>query len=412
MTPTTSNQNGAGRPEAERPEASRAGVTRPETAQPEVTQPEVTRGGAVVADGIVIVDKPAGLTSHTVVARIRKLAGTRKVGHAGTLDPMATGVLVVGLNRATRLLGHLQLADKSYDATILLGATTSTDDAEGEILDMAPADAIAGITAEAIEAAIAGFRGEISQVPSKVSAIKVDGRRAYERVRAGEEVALKARSVTVSRYDITDVRPRPAVGVQPDAPRSDASSDYAASDASSDSAGSDASSDSTGSDARPGFSSTELDAQPGTTPADAPPDSAGPDARRGFAGIEVDISVDCSSGTYIRALARDLGAELGVGGHLTMLRRTRVGTFDIKSAHTLEELADDFTWLPIADVAADTFPRYDADADQSAAIRTGRPLPGLKLPAGQTAMFAPDGTFLALYEPHGPLAKPTAVFVT
>jgi len=293
-------------------------------------------GAPAVADGIVIVDKPAGLTSHTVVARIRRLAGTRKVGHAGTLDPMATGVLVVGLNRATRLLGHLQLADKSYDATILLGASTTTDDAEGEVVSTAPVD---GVTAEAIETAVAGFRGEISQVPSKVSAIKVDGRRAYERVRAGEEVALKARSVTVSRYDVVDVRPGPV-------------------------------------------------------------------------GIEVDISVDCSSGTYIRALARDLGAELGVGGHLTALRRTRVGAFDLSVAHTLESLGHSFEWLPIAEVAAGTFPRYDADADQAAAIRTGRPLSGLKLPAGQTAMFDPTGTFLALYEPHGPVAKPTAVFVS
>lgn len=284
----------------------------------------------------MVVDKPAGLTSHTVVARIRRLAGTRKVGHAGTLDPMATGVLVVGLNRATRLLGHLQLADKSYDATIRLGATTTTDDAEGEIMSTAPVD---GITAEAISAAVEGFRGEISQIPSKVSAIKVDGRRAYERVRAGEEVALKARAVTVSRYDVLDVRP---------------------------------------------------DAD----------------------GISVDISVDCSSGTYIRALARDLGAELGVGGHLTALRRTRVGSFDLTTAHTLESLAESFDWLPIADVAAGTFPRYDADDAQSTAIRTGRPLPGLELPVGQTAMFAPDGTFLALYEPHGPVAKPTAVFVS
>ncbi len=288
------------------------------------------------SDGIVVVDKPAGLTSHTVVARVRRLAGTRKVGHAGTLDPMATGVLVIGLNRATRLLGHLQLADKSYDATIRLGATTTTDDAEGEIVITAPVD---GVTAEAIEAAVAEFRGEISQVPSKVSAIKVDGRRAYERVRAGEEVALKARAVTVSRYDILDVRPA----------------------------------------------------------ADA---------------IDVDVSVDCSSGTYIRALARDLGAELGVGGHLTALRRTRVGAFDLATAHTLESLAEDFAWLPIADVAAGTFPRYDADAEQAAAIRTGRPLSGLKLQPGQTAMFDPTGTFLALYEPHGPVAKPTAVFVS
>jgi tRNA pseudouridine55 synthase len=288
------------------------------------------------SDGIVVVDKPAGLTSHTVVARIRRLAGTRKVGHAGTLDPMATGVLVVGLNRATRLLGHLQLADKSYDATVRLGATTTTDDAEGEVTSTAPVD---GITAEAIAAAVERFRGEISQVPSTVSAIKVDGRRAYERVRAGEEVALKARAVTVSRYDILDVRP---------------------------------------------------DGD----------------------GISVDISVDCSSGTYIRALARDLGVALGVGGHLTALRRTRVGSFDLGAARTLEALAESFDWLPIAAVAAGTFPRYDADAEQAAAIRTGRPLPGLELPAGQTAMFAPDGTCLALYEPHGPLAKPTAVFVS
>ncbi len=293
-------------------------------------------GAPAVADGIVIVDKPAGLTSHTVVARIRRLAGTRKVGHAGTLDPMATGVLVVGLNRATRLLGHLQLADKSYDATVLLCASTTTDDAVGEVVSTASVD---GVTAEAIEASVAGFRGEISQVPSKVSAIKVDGRRAYERVRAGEEVALKARTVTVSRYDVIDVR-------------------------------------------------------------------------RGPSGLEVDISVDCSSGTYIRALARDLGAELGVGGHLTALRRTRVGAFDLSAAHTLEALGDSFEWLPIAEVAAGTFPRYDADAEQAAAIRTGRPLSGLNLPAGQTAMFDPTGTFLALYEPRGPLAKPTAVFVS
>ncbi|WP_202875896.1 tRNA pseudouridine(55) synthase TruB [Kribbella speibonae] len=288
------------------------------------------------SDGIVVVDKPAGLTSHTVVARIRRLAGTRKVGHAGTLDPMATGVLVVGLNRATRLLGHLQLADKSYDATIRLGATTTTDDAEGEILTTAAVD---GVTAEAISTAVAAYRGEISQVPSKVSAIKVDGKRAYERVRAGEEVALKARTVTVSRYDVLDVR-------------------------------------------------------------------VGPD------GVDVDVSVDCSSGTYIRALARDLGADLGVGGHLTALRRTRVGSFGLETAHTLESLAESFDWLPIADVAAGTFPRYDVDDAQAAAIRTGRQLPGLELPAGQTAMFAPDGTFLALYEPRGPVAKPTAVFVS
>ncbi|GAA1683868.1 tRNA pseudouridine(55) synthase TruB [Kribbella yunnanensis] len=287
------------------------------------------------SDGIVVVDKPAGMTSHTVVARVRRLAGTRKVGHAGTLDPMATGVLVAGLNRATRLLGHLQLADKSYDATIRLGAVTTTDDAEGSVVSTAPVD---GVTVEAIRTAAAAYRGEISQIPSAVSAIKVDGKRAYERVRAGEEVELKARTVTVSRYDILEVRV-------------------------------------------------------------------------GDTWIDIDVSVDCSSGTYIRALARDLGADLGVGGHLTALRRTRVGSFDLKAAHTLEELAEDFVWLPIADVAASTFPRYDVDVEQATAIRTGRPLPGLNLAPGQTAMFDPTGTFLALYEPHGPVAKPTAVFV-
>ncbi|WP_328994954.1 tRNA pseudouridine(55) synthase TruB [Kribbella sp. NBC_01245] len=296
-------------------------------------------------DGIVVVDKPQGLTSHQVVARIRRLAGTRKVGHAGTLDPMATGVLVVGLNRATRLLGHLQIADKSYDATIRLGATTTTDDAEGSIENVAPSGAVEAVTAEAIEAAVTAYRGEISQVPSKVSAIKVDGRRAYERVRAGEEVALKARVVTVSRYDVRDVRVVESV------------------------------------------------------------DGVGP-------FVDVDVTVDCSSGTYIRALARDLGTDLGVGGHLTALRRTRVGSFDLSGASTLDELADSFALTPIAEVAAATFPRYDATADQEAAIRTGRPLTGLGLDSGLTAMFAPDGTFLALYDQHGPIAKPTAVFVT
>ena len=310
--------------------------------------PTTSNGVAAAVDGIVVVDKPQGLTSHQVVARIRRLAGTRKVGHAGTLDPMATGVLVVGLNRATRLLGHLQVTDKSYDATIRLGASTSTDDAEGEVVTTASPSAVAVLTPEAIEDAVSVFRGEISQVPSKVSAIKVDGRRAYKRVRAGEEVALEARLVTVSRYDVTDVRPVEAL------------------------------------------------------PAD---DSAvGP-------FLDVDVSVDCSSGTYIRALARDLGNDLGVGGHLTSLRRTRVGRFHLTAASTLDELAEAFAVTPIAEVAAETFDRYEATPEEAAAIRSGRPVAGLKLTPGLTAMFAPDGTFLALYEPHGPLAKPAAVFV-
>jgi tRNA pseudouridine55 synthase len=304
----------------------------------------------VADDGIVVVDKPPGLTSHQVVAQIRKLSGTRKVGHAGTLDPMATGVLVVGLNRATRLLGYLQTADKSYDATIRLGASTSTDDAEGEVVSAADADAVAGLTPEGIDFAVAGFRGEISQVPSKVSAIKVAGKRAYERVRAGEEVALKARLVTVDRFEVTDVRP----------------------------------------------AASEPVGHGGIVCLDC---------------VDVDVTVDCSSGTYIRALARDVGTELGVGGHLTMLRRTRVGTFGMESARSLDSLGKRFEFTPIGEVAAATFPRYDATAEQAEAIRTGRPLSGLPLGEGLSAMFAPDGMFLALYERHGPVHKPAAVFV-
>ena len=199
--------------------------------------------------GLVVVDKPGGLTSHDVVARVRRLAGTRKVGHAGTLDPMATGVLVLGVNRATRLLGHLALTDKRYDATVRLGTTTTTDDAEGEVVETKPTS---GIVDDDVRRVITTFVGEIDQVPSAVSAIKVDGKRAYARVRAGEEVDLPARRVTVHEIEVTSL--------------------------------------------------------------DLP---------------SVEISVHCSSGTYIRAIARDLGAALGVGGHLTSLRRTAVGSFGL-----------------------------------------------------------------------------------
>jgi tRNA pseudouridine55 synthase len=302
---------------------------------------------SVAGDGIVVVDKPQGVTSHQVVAQIRRLAGIRKVGHAGTLDPMATGILVIGLNRATRLLGYLQTADKAYEATVRLGASTSTDDAEGEVMSTAD---VSELTAEGIETAVAKFRGEFPQVPSKVSAIKVEGRRAYERVRAGEEVALKARLVTVSRFEITDVRP----------------------------------------------AASEPTGHGGIVCLDC---------------VDVDVTVECTSGTYVRALARDVGTELGVGGHLTMLRRTRVGSFGMDRACTLEELAGEFRHTPIAEVAAATFARYDTTPAQAEAVRTGRPLSGLAVGEGLIAMFAPDGTFLALYERHGPVHKPAAVFV-
>jgi tRNA pseudouridine55 synthase len=287
------------------------------------------------ADGIVIVDKPAGLTSHDVVARTRRLAATRKVGHAGTLDPMATGVLVLGIGRATRLLGHLQLADKEYEATIRLGASTVTDDAEGEII--ATADA-AHLTAEQVRAAMIPLTGAIRQVPTAVSAIKVDGKRAYARVRAGEDVELKARPVMVSVFEARDVRLGPIV--------------------------------------------------------------------------DVDVHVSCSTGTYVRALARDLGAALGVGGHLTMLRRTRVGGFVLADAKGLDELERRFAVVPLADAARAAFAGVDLDDPTEQAVRFGRKLPGFDLGStGPVALFAPDGEFLALYEQKSDVARPVAVFV-
>ena len=279
--------------------------------------------------GLVVVDKPAGITSHDVVSRVRRLAGTRKVGHAGTLDPMATGVLVLGVNRATRLLGHLMRTEKAYDATILLGVATTTDDAEGEVVSTA---STAQLTDQDVRVALTGFVGDIEQVPTMVSAIKVDGKRAYQRVRDGEDVQLAARPVTIQEIVVTRL-----------------------------------------------------------------------------ALPEVDVSVRCSSGTYIRAIARDLGAALGVGGHLTALRRTAVGAFDLAVARTLDELAEEFTMVPIATAARATFPSWDLDEEQTADVRVGRRL-AIDI-ADQTAVFAPDGEFLALYEPAEPLAKAVAVFV-
>ena len=294
----------------------------------------MSRSDPEVAPGLVVVDKPGGLTSHDVVARVRRLAGTRKVGHAGTLDPMATGVLLVGVGRATRLLGHLQLTDKAYDATIRLGAVTTTDDAEGELVAHSPAG---DLDETAVREALAGFVGEVDQVPSSVSAIKVDGRRAYDRVRAGEEVELAARRVRIERIDVLDV------------------------------------------------------------------------AREGDF-TDVAVSVRCSTGTYVRSIARDLGERLGVGGHLTALRRTAVGAFGLDRAHTLDELAERFERLPLEEVARATFASYDLDEGQATDVGYGRKL-ALELGApGPVALFAPDGTFLALYEQQGELARAVAVF--
>ena len=286
-------------------------------------------------NGLVVVDKPAGLTSHEVVTRIRRLAGTRKVGHAGTLDPMATGVLVVGVGRATRMLGHLALGAKSYLATIRLGASTVTDDAEGELVGGADASSVTPAT---LAAETAALTGEIRQVPSTVSAVKVGGVRSYARVRSGEQVELKARVVTIGRLEI--------VG-----------------------------------------------------------------SRRSGSYLDVDVEVDCSAGTYIRAIARDLGAALGVGGHLTALRRTRVGPFGLESAHTLDELAAGLVLMPLADAAAAVFPRLDVDADTAVRVAHGTPLPRTGIGSGPVAVFGPDGTLLSLVEDRGPRAKHLVVLV-
>ncbi|CEA07652.1 tRNA pseudouridine synthase B [Arthrobacter saudimassiliensis] len=280
-------------------------------------------------------DKPQGWTSHDVVARLRRLAGTRKVGHAGTLDPMATGVLVVGINRATRLLTYIVGTGKTYTATIRLGQSTLTDDAEGEVT----AEHIAAaVTDEQIHDAVAALTGDILQVPSSVSAIKVNGERSYARVRAGAEVALEARPVTVSRFEVHEIR-----------------------------------------------------------------------REQGGRLRDVDVTVECSSGTYIRALARDLGEALGVGGHLTALRRTQVGPYDIGQAATLEELAEELRLLDLDEAARALFPNRELDAQEADAVSHGRRVPAGGT-AGPVAAFAPDGSLTALLEDRGEQAKPILVF--
>ncbi|WP_374256824.1 tRNA pseudouridine(55) synthase TruB [Agromyces sp. C10] len=283
--------------------------------------------------GILLVDKPRGMTSHDVVARIRRLAGTRKVGHAGTLDPMATGLLVIGVDSATRLLHHLVGLDKEYLATVRLGWGTTTDDAEGEALAAAPAYAIAAVTGEAITARMAEQTGVIEQVPSAVSAVKVDGKRAYQRVRDGEQVELKARTVTVTAFELLDTR-------------------------------------------------------------------------AGDGWLDLDVRVACSSGTYVRALARDLGAALGVGGHLTALRRTRIGRFDVAEAGSLEGFDVAARRLAPAEAARRALPVVVIDDDAARDLRHGK---RIDAPAdagdGPLAAIGPGGVLVAIVERRGPQLK-------
>ncbi|WP_026924553.1 tRNA pseudouridine(55) synthase TruB [Glycomyces arizonensis] len=288
--------------------------------------------------GLIVVDKPQGITSHGAVSRMRRICGTRKVGHGGTLDPMATGVLVIAVGKATKLLTYVSGLDKAYTATIRLGQATVTDDAEGEVTATADASAV---TDAAVREALAAQVGEIDQVPSAVSAVKIDGKRAYKRVREGETVELKPRRVTIAAIDIGRID------------------------------------------------------------------------RGEF--LDVDIDVSCSSGTYIRAIARDLGEALGVGGHLTALRRTRVGGFGLDAAATIDELADrsehgrPLGTLPMGEAAARLMPTRTATEAEAKALSYGRPLPAAAI-EGRYAVLGESGELLAVMVEHGDLAKPETVF--
>ena len=342
-------------------------------------RPDVPRGAVTAADGILLVDKPRGLTSHDVVGATRRLAATRKVGHAGTLDPMATGLLLLGIGRATRFLTYLVGADKTYEATVRLGAETTTEDADGEITATRGCR-IEDLPEDRLQEALTALTGPIQQVPSAVSAIKVDGVRAYQRIRDGQDVELRARPVTIHELRLTG-EPRKTIT---DGARSDVSDAVEA--------------------------------------------------------VDIDILVSCSSGTYVRALARDLGRTLGCGAHLIALRRTGVGPFDVGQAHTLTALSEQVetdaatpdprgvTTVPLEEVARRCFERLDLTEAEARGLRFGQPLDVAALeraqsPVGNTvpvaskeapgqrvvAGFAPDGRLVALLTPRGSRARPVLV---
>ena len=343
-------------------------------------RPDVPRGVVTAADGILVVDKPQGLTSHDVVGATRRLAATRKVGHAGTLDPMATGLLLLGIGRATRFLTYLVGAGKTYEATVRLGVETTTEDADGEIT-AARGCRIEDLPEDRLEEALTSLTGRIQQVPSVVSAIKVDGVRAYKRVRDGQDVELSARPVTIHELRLT-AEPRKAI-VEADSAFSD-----------------------------------------------------GPDAAE---AVDIDILVSCSSGTYVRALARDLGRALGCGAHLTALRRTAVGPFDVDEARTLAALSEQVeadasapeprgvATVPLEEVARRCFEQLALAEDEARSLRYGRPLDaavleraeapeGRRSPVSRNAAeqrvvagFAPSGRLVALLRHQGPRARPVLV---
>jgi len=288
-------------------------------------------------DGFVVVDKAGAMTSHDVVAVGRRVLGTRKVGHAGTLDPMATGILILGFGHGTRLLQYITDGDKSYRATIALGVATITDDVEGEVISRASKSDLDAITDADIQRDLSSMRGVISQRPSSVSAVKVDGKRAHERVRAGEVFELASREVTISQLDVLEIR------------RTD-------------------------------------------------------DA------IQIDIEVTCSAGTFIRAIARDLGTSLKVGGHLTFLRRTRVASFGEDVANTFEKFkAGEFKTLGLVDVARSIFQLRDLNAEDARELSFGRKI-SASPEAGIYAGISSSNELIALLENQDDGAKPIAVF--
>jgi tRNA pseudouridine55 synthase len=293
------------------------------------------RPDADVAPGLLLVDKPGGMTSHDVVARARRVLSVRKVGHAGTLDPMATGLLILGVGAATRLLGYVGGHDKTYEATIRLGQSTVTDDREGELLTTS---STAALDDDAIRTALAAQTGALQQVPSSVSAVKVDGRRSYDRVRAGEQVELAPRSVTVHRLEVHGIeRPTPDL-------------------------------------------------------------------------VDVDVTVTCTAGTYIRAIARDAGGSLGVGGHLTALRRTTSGPFTVGQAAPVEEAGAALLavggagFLGLTEAATTVFPARALTAEETRALFYGQRIAATGTP-GPHAAVDPDGRLAALVEDAGATAK-------
>jgi tRNA pseudouridine55 synthase len=286
--------------------------------------------------GLVLIDKPTDWTSHDVVAKVRKAVGTKKVGHAGTLDPLATGLLVLGIESGTKLLTFLVGADKTYEATIRLGQQTVSDDSESEVIASANADQIAKLTDADINREIEKLTGVIKQIPSSVSAIKVAGKRAYDLVRAGEQVELKAREVKVYSFEVLSV--------------------------------------------------TRVS---------------------GF--VDVEVRVECSSGTYIRALARDLGNALGVGGHITALRRTKVGHFDVTEANSIEELSElRITELALA--AKQLFPVIELTDSEVTDLIHGKRISGKPEITGLAAGLSNSGKLVAVLESVKSDLKSVVVF--